>query len=205
MGVSNAIWEKAGPLTQSERERVRLYPYLTRRVLDRVPALQAVAAVAGAHQERLDGSGYPQGLPAVSLSPAQRILAAADVYCGLTEERHYRPALKAADAAARLQDQARSGKLDTEAVRAVLAAAGERVPRRQSWPDGLTEREVEVLRLLARGYANAAIATVLHIAEKTVRNHVEHIYKKIGANNRTGASLYALRHGILPTAHSLQI
>jgi putative nucleotidyltransferase with HDIG domain len=201
MGVSNGIWEKAGPLTQSERERVRLYPYLTRRVLDRVPALQAVAAVAGAHQERLDGSGYPHGLAAVSLSPAQRVLAAADVYCGLIEDRHYRPALAATDAAARLQDEARSGKLDTQAVRAVLSAAGEPVPRRHSWPDGLTAREVDVLRLLARGYGNAAIAAGLHIAEKTVRNHVEHIYRKIDVNNRTGASLYALRHGILPTPH----
>jgi HD-GYP domain-containing protein (c-di-GMP phosphodiesterase class II) len=202
MGVSNGIWEKPGPLTQSERERVRLYPYLTRRVLDRVPALQAVAAVAGAHQERLDGSGYPHGLAAVSLSPAQRLLAAADVYCGLTEDRHYRPALTATDAAARLQDEARSGRLDTQAVRAVLAAAGERVPRRHTWPDGLTEREVEVLRLVARGHGNAAIAARLHIAEKTVRNHVEHIYGKIDINNRTGASLYALRQGILPTPHS---
>ena len=202
MGVSNGIWEKAGPLTQSERERVRLYPYLTRRVLDRVPALQAVAAVAGAHQERLDGSGYPHGLAAVSLSPAQRLLAAADVYCGLTEDRHYRPALTATDAAARLQDEARAGRLDTQAVRAVLAAAGERVPRRHTWPDGLTEREVEVLRLVARGHGNAAIAARLHIAEKTVRNHVEHIYGKIDINNRTGASLYALRQGILPTPHS---
>lgn len=198
MGVSNGIWERPGPLSDGDRERVRLYPYLTRRILDRIPALRDVAAVAGTHQERLDGSGYPHGLSAVSLNPAQRLLAAADVYCGLLEDRHYRPALSAPEAAARLQDEARRGRLDRDCVRAVLRAAGERVPRRHTWPDGITAREVEVLRLVARGHTNAEIASRLHITEKTTRNHVEHIYAKIGVSNRTGASLYAMRNGILP-------
>lgn len=198
MGVSNGIWEKPGPLSDSERERVRLYPYLTSRILGRVPALREVATVAGAHQERLDGTGYPHGLDAVSLRRPQRLLAAADVYVGLREDRHYRPAMSADDAARRLREEARAARLDADAVRAVLEAAGARVSRRGHWPDGITAREADVLRMVASGQPNATIAAALHITEKTVRNHVQHIYTKIGVSNRTGASLYALSHGILP-------
>ena len=65
-------------------------------------------------------------------------------------------------------------------------------------PAGLTAREVDVLRLLARGLPNKEIAKRLVITPKTVGNHVEHIYAKIGASNRAGAGLFALRHGLLP-------
>ena len=84
------------------------------------------------------------------------------------------------------------------AVEAVLGAAGHRVRRRREGPAGLTAREVEVLRLLARGLSNREIAQRLTIAPKTVGNHVEHIYAKIGASTRARASLFALQHGLLP-------
>lgn len=197
MGVSNGVWEKTAPLSEADRERIRLYPYLTARVLSRIGGLTDVAAVAGAHHERLDGSGYPRGLTAASLSPAQRLLAAADRYQSMLEYRPYRPAMTATATAAALREQARAATLEAHAVEAVLEAAGTAVPRRGVWPAGLTGREVEVLRLLAGGRPNAAIAATLTITEKTVRNHIEHIYIKIGVNNRTGASFYALEHGIL--------
>lgn len=55
-----------------------------------------------------------------------------------------------------------------------------------------------MLRLLARGLANKEIARQLVISPKTVGNHIEHLYAKIGATNRASASLYATRHGLLP-------
>jgi DNA-binding NarL/FixJ family response regulator len=79
----------------------------------------------------------------------------------------------------------------------VLEAAGHRVPRRKAWPAGLIVREVEVLRLVAQGWPNRRIATELHLSEKTVRNHVEHVYAKLGVSNRTGASLFAVEHGLI--------
>jgi DNA-binding NarL/FixJ family response regulator len=91
-----------------------------------------------------------------------------------------------------------AGRLDRDAVDAVLRAAGHRVGRRISGPAGLTAREVEVLQLLARGLSNKQIAARLVIAPKTAGNHVEHIYTKIGASNRAEASLFAMRHGLLP-------
>ncbi len=196
MGVPNNIWEKPGRLSSAEWERVRLHPYFTERILSRVRGLEQVAAVAGAHHERMDGSGYPRGASGASLTPAQRLLAAAYAYQALLEPRPYRPASDERDAARRLRVMAAESRLDAEAVDTVLDAAGHRVPRRSSWPAGLTGREVEILRLVAQGASNRAIAAQLRIAEKTVRNHVEHIYAKVGVSNRTGASLFAITHGI---------
>ena len=70
--------------------------------------------------------------------------------------------------------------------------------RRRGGPAGLTAREVDVLRLLARGMSNKEIAEQLVITPKTVGNHVEHIYAKIDASTRATASLFAMRHGLLP-------
>jgi DNA-binding NarL/FixJ family response regulator len=113
------------------------------------------------------------------------------------EPRPQRGALSEDDAAERLRRQARASRLDAQAVDAVLEAAGHRVPRRKAWPAGLTTREVEVLRLVAQGRSNRSIADDLSISEKTVRNHVEHIYSKLAVSSRTGASVFALEHGII--------
>jgi HD-GYP domain-containing protein (c-di-GMP phosphodiesterase class II) len=196
MGVSNAVWEKPGPLSAGEWERVRLHPYLTGRILSRVRGLEPVAALAAAHHERQDGSGYPRGVSGASLRPSERLLAAADAYHALVEPRPYRPALSEGEAAERLRGAVRESRLDGLAVDAVLEAAGHRVPRRKVWPAGLTTREVEVLRLLTQGLSNRGIAAELCLSEKTVRNHVEHVYAKLGVSNRTGASLFAIEHGI---------
>jgi len=198
LGVSNAIWDKHGPLGAGEWERVRLAPYLTERMLRQSEALAPLGAIAVQHRERLDGSGYPHGLAGAAISRPARILAAADAYQAMREPRPYRDALGAERAAAELRADAKAGRLDGEAVEAVLGAAGHRVRRRHEGPAGLTAREVEVLRLLARGLSNRAIAERLTIAPKTVGNHVEHIYAKIGASTRAAAALFALQHGLLP-------
>jgi HD-GYP domain-containing protein (c-di-GMP phosphodiesterase class II) len=198
LGVSNTIWDRPGPLGAGEWERVRLHPYLTERMLQQSPALAPLGAIAVAHRERLDGSGYPRGLSRSAISRPARILGAADAYQAMREQRPYRAARPADEAAAELRADARGGRLDPEAVEAVLGAAGHRVPRRREGPAGLTAREVEVLRLLARGLSNKEIASRLVITPKTVGNHVEHIYAKIGASSRAAAGLYALRHGLLP-------
>jgi len=196
IGVSNAIWEKKTALSASEWERLRLYPYLSERVLRRVPGLETEAALAAAHRERLDGSGYPHGLSGEQLTTAQRILATADCAHTWREGRPHRAPLSDAAIAESLREQARAGRLDPQAVDAVIAALGQPVHRRSPWPDGLTGREVEILRLMARAFSNRQIAARLHLSEKTVRNHVEHIYLKLGVTNRVGAGLYAVHHGL---------
>jgi len=197
LGVSNAVWDKAGPLTESERERVRLHPYLTDRMLAPVTALADSREIAARHHERLDGSGYPRGLGGASLTPLDRLLAAADSYHSLTEPRPYRTAYRVAAAARRLQDEVRRGRLDGDAVNAVLRAAGHRAPSRRTGPSGLTPREVEVLRLLARGHTNREIARRLTLTSKTASNHIEHIYAKAGVSSRAAATLFATQHGLV--------
>jgi len=198
LGVPNTIWDKAGPLSDSEMERVRMHPYLTQRTFSRAPRLARLAEVAAAHHERLDGSGYPRALAGGALSPEARILAAADAYQAMTELRPYRAARSPEDAAAQLRDEVRSGRLDADAVDAVLGAAGHRVRRRREGPAGLTKREVEVVVLLARGLSNKEIAVRLLVSHRTVAHHVEHLYRKIGCSTRAAASLFAMQHGLLP-------
>lgn len=196
LGVSSAVWDKSHPLTSAERERVYLYPHLTQRIVSRVPGLQPVAALAGLHRERLDGSGYPKGVDGTFLSPAARILAAADGYQSLTEPRGFREALSESSAARRLREAATAARLDAAAVEAILHAARHEVLPTVTSPGGLTARELEILRMVAVGRSNREIATDLVLSEKTVRNHLEHIYTKAGVSNRVSASLFALSHGI---------
>jgi HD-GYP domain-containing protein (c-di-GMP phosphodiesterase class II) len=190
LGISNAIWDKAGPLGAGERERVRLQPHLTERMLRQSDDLAPIAAVAVQHRERLDGSA--------SISRPGRVLAVADAYQAMREPRPHRPPRTAEEAEAELRAEVHGGRLDGEAVDAVLAAAGHAPRRRQAGPAGLTAREVEVLTLVARGLSNKQIAERLVIAPKTVGNHVEHIYTKIGVSSRAAASLFAMRNGLMP-------
>lgn len=197
LGVSNGVWDKPGSLTDVERERAHLHPYLTDKMLARIPALAESREIAVRHHERLDGSGYPRGLTGASLGPLDRLLAVADVYHAMTEHRPHRDALDDATAAKALQAEVRAGRLDGDAVSAVLRAAGHRGPARSEGPSGLTPREVEVLALLARGLANKKIARRLGVTPKTVSNHVEHIYAKIDVGSRAAATLYATQHGLV--------
>ena len=198
LGVSNSIWDKAGPLGPGEWERVRLHPHITDRMLNQSVALAPLAAIAVQLRERLDGSGYPRGLSGPAISRPARLLGAADAYQAMREPRPYRPARSGEEAAAQLRADVKAGRFDADAVDAVLGVAGHRVTRRRDGPAGLTQREVEVLRLLARGLTNKQIATTLTISSKTVANHVEHIYAKIGASTRARAGLFAMQHGLLP-------
>jgi HD-GYP domain-containing protein (c-di-GMP phosphodiesterase class II) len=197
LGVSNAILDKRGALGAGEWERVRLQPYITERMLRSSAALAPLGAIAAQHCERIDGSGYPRGIAGAAISLHARIVACADAYQSMSEARPHRAALSAHDAANELRRAARAGRLDGDAVDAVLRAAGHRVRRKPKGPAGLTAREIEVLRLLARGHSTKEIARRLAITSKTAANHIEHIYAKIHASNRATASLYAVHHGLL--------
>jgi HD-GYP domain-containing protein (c-di-GMP phosphodiesterase class II) len=198
VGVPAGSWADPGPLGPAAREQVRLHPYLSERVLVRCAGLGSVAALAGAHHERLDGSGYHRGSGPGQLSRAARVLAVADVWTALTEDRAHRPARDPAAARGEIQAEVGAGRLDPTAVDAVLAAAGQDVgPRAAPHPAGLSDREVEVLRLIARGAANRAVATRLSISPKTVGRHVEHIYAKTGVSTRAGAALFAMENHLL--------
>lgn len=197
VSVPNGIWDKPGKLNVSEWERVRMHSYWTERALWQAKPLRVIAQLAGGAHERVDGGGYHRALPGVALVRAARVLAAADSYRAMREARPYRVALDQAAATRALLDDVASGRLDRDAARAVLDAAGAPAPRLPGWPCGLTDREVEVLRLVARGSSNKEIGAHLGISPRTVQHHVAHLYAKIGVGSRAGAALFATEQGLL--------
>lgn len=197
IGVSSTVWTEPGPWSVGQRERSRTHPYLTERMLSRSPTLSRIGQCAALHHERLDGSGYPKGLTADAIPVSARILAAADVYDALRQPRPHRPAVEADAAERLLRGEVAAGRLDGDAVNAVLSAAGHRVRRRAGLPGGLTSREVEVVVQLARGRSNPEIAGVLGLSRRTVASHLEHIYAKLGVSSRTEAALFAMRNGLV--------
>jgi HD-GYP domain-containing protein (c-di-GMP phosphodiesterase class II) len=190
------VWAKPGPLTRDEHEQVRLHAYHSERVLDVAAGLRPLARLAGSHGERCDGSGYHRGSRAGDLPLTAWLLAAADCYQAMREPRAHRPALSPMAAADELCRDAEAGRLAPEAVHAVLIAAGQ--PRRPVHrPAGLSERECEVLGLIARGLATKQVARRLGISPKTCDHHIQRLYGKVGVSTRAGATLFALEHGLV--------
>ncbi len=198
VGVSNAIWEKPARLGFGEWERVRLHPHFSERAFAQSPALSPIGVLAGSHHERLDGSGYHRGTTGQGLDQPARILAAADCYGAMREARPYRAPLDGPTAETELLREAAEGRLDPDAVDAVLAAAGHLVRERpRELPAGLTERELEVLLVLVRGKSNQGIAEDLGISVKTAGHHVQHVYQKVGVRSRAAATLWAFEHDLV--------
>jgi HD-GYP domain-containing protein (c-di-GMP phosphodiesterase class II) len=196
VAVHPRIWQKPGPLTADDWEQVRLHPYHTERVLSRSPFLSALAPVAGAHHERLDGSGYHRAASGPELGLPARLLAAADAYHAMTEPRPYRRPLPSERAAQTLAEEAGAGRLDAEAVAAVVEAAGHAPPRLER-PAGLTEREAEVVAMLARGLQTKEVARALGISAKTADRHIQNAYRKLGISSRAAATVFAMEHGLV--------
>jgi HD-GYP domain-containing protein (c-di-GMP phosphodiesterase class II) len=200
-GVPNSIWDKPAPLTRTEFDRVELHPLLTEQMLRR-SALAFLNPVASAHHERCDGSGYHTRVRVDHDDLAACVLAVTEIYVGLTSERADRPAVSAEQAAAEVGRLVARGALEPRASRAVLAAAGHGEPRRHSGkrqrnPGGLTRRELDVLRLAARGLTTRDIADRLYISPKTADHHIQHIYSKIDVSTRAAAALWAMQHALL--------
>ena len=197
-GVSNAVWEKPAPLTTVEWEQVRMHAYYSERILASSPSLQPICAIAGMHHERLDGSGYHRGSAASAIPMAARVIAVADAFAAMTRPRPHRGPLAAEQAARELAADAEAGRFDHDATDAVLAEAGQQVGvRRRSWPAGLSDRETEVLALIAEGLSNPEVAGRLFISRRTAEHHVQHIYAKIGVSTRAAAALFAVQHDLV--------
>ena len=198
IGIPDSVWEKPGELTTADWEQIRLHPYHSERVLSCSPVLEPMALVAGMHHERMDGSGYHRGCKAPEIPLPARVLAAADALQAMTQSRPHRDALTVDEAAEQIQHEAREGRLDPDAVLAVADAAGHSLRKEASLrPAGLSDREIEVLKLMSRGLSNREVARRLYISPRTAEHHVQHIYTKIGVSSRAAAAMFAMEHGFI--------
>jgi HD-GYP domain-containing protein (c-di-GMP phosphodiesterase class II) len=199
--IPNSIWDKPSRLTRAEFDRVERHTMLTEQMLRRSSALAVLNPIAAAHHEKQDGSGYHKGLRAEAVDPGAGLLTAADMFVALTTDRADRPAFSPEHAASELRRLVADGVLDARATDAVLSAAGHDgavvAKAKRTHPGGLTGREVEVLRLAARGLTTKEIADRLFIAPKTADHHIEHVYTKIGVSTRAAAALWAMQHAVV--------
>ena len=203
LGVSSAIWDKPGPLSEAEFERVRIYPYFTQRMFSRSARLAPLADAVPASRApgRLGLSARAQRRSALARGAPAR---GRGRISGAARAARVPPGVLARRRRARARGGGPGRPLDGDAAHAVLGAAGHRVARRREWPAGLTAREVEVLALAAQGHSNKEIAERLVISPKTAGNHIEHIYIKIGCSSRAEASLYAMQQGLLGELRAAQ-
>lgn len=175
----------------------RLHPFHGEDLLARAGALRPLAALVGRHHEACDGSGYFRGLNGAALTAGAKILAAAEAYRTLFEGRFGGAALSPAEAGAALRAEITAGRIDADAGKAVLAAAGHQVSvKKRDLPAGLTNRELDILRLAAQGQSMKEIGARLGISPKTVDNHLQNLYPKIEVRTRSGATLFAIEHGL---------
>jgi HD-GYP domain-containing protein (c-di-GMP phosphodiesterase class II)/DNA-binding CsgD family transcriptional regulator len=186
-------------LSLAEREMFELHPHHGQRILAMIPTFDSAAEIVAAHHERMDGRGFPRRLPGGQIPVGARIIAVADRFDDLTHGTPGRDPVDPPAALRVMRDDVGAG-LWAEAFEGLCQDVhGSRIlsPRRRAWPCGLTDREVEVLRLLARGMSRREVATALVVSEGTVRVHVEHIYGKIGVSSRAAATLFAVEHDLL--------
>jgi HD-GYP domain-containing protein (c-di-GMP phosphodiesterase class II) len=199
-------------VSDAEREMLRLHPYHAERIIARAPAFAQTSGIVAAHHERPDGRGYFRGLADGQVPLEAQILAVADGFDDLTHAGPERAPLSPDDAFERMKQDAGTA-FSVDALDALRVAVGSAVPdahrgeaaakarvRNESaaaWPAGLTDREVEVLRILATGASRQDMASRLALSEHTVRHHLEHIYAKIGVRTRVEATLFAIEHGLL--------
>jgi HD-GYP domain-containing protein (c-di-GMP phosphodiesterase class II) len=199
LSVSNDVWARQGRWSSVDRERIRLAPYHTDRICSRATWLAPPGKIASQYAERLDGSGYYRGQSGSAVARPARILQACDRYDALARTAPKGSTHAPREAATRLRAEASAGKFDAEVVEAVIGGAGGPAKARRAYPDRLTAREIEVLTLLAHGQSSKAIAETMVVSPRTVGHHIAHIYDKIGVTTRAGATLYAMRAGLLET------
>jgi HD-GYP domain-containing protein (c-di-GMP phosphodiesterase class II) len=191
------VWDRDGPLSSAEWEQVHMHPYQSERILARSARLAPIARLAGMHHEKHDGSGYHRGSRSNEIPMPARVVAIASAWVAMQQARPHRPGLDPDRAAQELRREADEGRADPQVVDAVLESAGQKAHGRRPKPAGLSEREVEVLRLLATGCSNSDIAARLTISRRTAEHHVQHIYTKIGVSTRPGATLFAVEHDLV--------
>lgn len=199
VAVPTAILTKGEARSFSEWEAYRLHPYYTQRILERVKALQDLAPAAAGHHEWMNGQGYHRQLSGIQIPLHGRILAVANTYARLVHQQEGQKDPAAVLRKMRSQVGTQFDRVCYDALAASVTGADDlgSTPLRSRKVGNLTEREVEVLCLLAQGQHTPQIAQTLNISKKTVEHHLAHIYNKIGVTCQTAAVVYAVQQGFV--------
>jgi HD-GYP domain-containing protein (c-di-GMP phosphodiesterase class II) len=200
VAVPNAVWNRAGPLSAADWERVRLSPYWTSRAAQQVGHLEVEAEMASHACERLDGSGYFRGSRHASTPLESRVLPVATTWLALKAHRPWREAMPDDVAMEHLRKEAALGRLDGSVVDALAKpAAGSRAMRSGASASApvLSPREIDVLRRISLGDSNKEAALRLGISPSTVRTHLESIFRKLDCSSRAAGTLKASLLGLI--------
>jgi HD-GYP domain-containing protein (c-di-GMP phosphodiesterase class II) len=196
--VPVGILDKTTGRTAADWERFRMHPYFTERILTRIEPLVELVPDAISHHEWLNGQGYHRGTSGEQIPFGGRILAVADSY--VTESRGAGDKVGAEHVLRQLKGQVGT-HLDPACYDALVGSLTGSTPTRVRLHDpragGLTDREVEVLRLVGAGLTNRKIAQQLVISDKTVERHLDNIFNKLGVSSRTSAVVFAVHQGIV--------
>ncbi|MGB1311737.1 MAG: HD domain-containing phosphohydrolase [Leucothrix sp.] len=196
--IPNGIWDKTGPLSRQELQRAKTCSHHTEQILMTSPIFDNIVDAACSTNERNDGSGSHRRIKLND--DASGLLAVANAYDELTRDVPGRDALSSEDAADVMLEEVMKGRFPREATRTILAESGHsKSVTSNVYPDGLTPREAEVLMHISRGLSNKEIAQKLEISPRTIDNHSQNLFKKIGAPGRTAAAMYAIDQGIFNT------
>ena len=200
VAIPNAVWNRAGPLTHADWERVRLSPYWTARVAGQIKSLEIEADIASHAYERLDGSGYYRAARNASTSPAHRVLPVVTTWLALQSPRPWRASMDREAALDHMQRQTALGRFDPKMTEILLGVeTGQAPPETEprSGPYVLTARECEVLQRISQGHSNKEVARILGISPSTVRAHCESVFRKLDCKSRAAATLKASSLGFL--------
>ena len=198
VAVPVSVWAKPGPLTRGEHEQVRLHAYHSERVLDACPGLRPLARLAGSHGERCDGSGYHRGSRAGDLPDRGLAAGGGGLLPGDAGAAGAPPGPVAAGRGGRAVPGGAGGQAPARGGAGGAGRGGPAAPAgTPTRPAGLSERECEVLGLIARGMATKQVARQLGISPKTCDHHIQRLYRKTGLSTRAGATLFALEHGLI--------
>lgn len=179
-------------------ENLNLAPYWSQRILSRSPTLAKESQLASLAFERLDGSGYFRQLTATSIPISARVVQAAVATATRIATVENKTQQQIMQIIKQFKQQAKDGLFDIQIINSMetfFAQPRHKTTAKQK--SSLTPRELAVVSLLAKGYANKKIASELNISAKTVNAHLENIYKKLSVTGRTAATMKALEYGWL--------
>ncbi|MHB1419739.1 MAG: HD domain-containing phosphohydrolase [Bacillota bacterium] len=209
IGVPQEVLNKRLKLSEKDLVEIKKHPVIGAEIIHSIPELRSLAAAVRYHHERLDGSGYPEGIPGDVIPYEAKLLAVVDVYEALLSQRAYHEPVSPREALEVLRVEAR-GRLDPKIVDAFCDVVrndpfllAEINPARLSHlplksPNYLlTRRETEILKLITEGLSNKEIAVALYISEKTVKVHISNILRKLNVTDRTKAAVMALQSGLV--------